>query len=762
MANPTPFTLEDLDKLLENQKVTPVRTVDLTRQGMYGDLIPKLEAERRELEGNVGIGTPFDKTDPYPEVPVSLKDNRPSSKQTLSEIRQEMQSRYDRAVGRDDEVLRLQELKSLDPKQVTPEIEAEMSQLQQSIDQAPTTVTPPEGTRVVIPRPGTAESDMLITFEKAGRDTLRGLAGLYGALNPNMTAEEGQELVAEVRDESTAVNIGAETLQLAAAGFSAAAIVGKGLTKLAVASPKIRNTVAALVGAPAGEATVATTGTGTLTGADEGQGVLEKKLRVLSEGALFGFGVEGLVKGVKTVADISIISRVLQALPAALMGSTKSAEILVGDTIGELVSVAEKAKTPEERARAIQNLRARIAENFELQTGVNYDDYISGRVELPEGSFEPTLGGVSGTKIIEQVEVGLKNKDALVAFSGANQLQEEAIERGAEEIKEQVVPKLAGREIQPSATQRAEQLGDEAMEEVAATVRAPLQPLEAQRAELQNLFDEANNEITERLRQQEPGFESLTSRRENTRAKNASAEDAAEVIKNTYLDARSTKNQNYETYLEDAEEITIPANTFASSLKDAFRPEEIGNLVQMVASDNTATSRTLSQIAEQNSKLTSAIAKEEQLQFDALLEQLPEALRKDKQQLEILREQARANIDIEAVKADIDWQDVKLNNVEGILQSVNSVLNRTENSIQQGGLKLLKDALEGMISTTLQDAPEVLARRNEAIQYFQDFKNIYSNSTAAPTVGQFRFGDKISDQQFAQAANAVGKLLNEA
>jgi hypothetical protein len=426
------------------------------------------------------------------------------------------------------------------------------------------------------------------------------------------------------------------------------------------------------------------------------------------------------------------------------------------------VSIAESAKTPEARAEAIKNLRAKIAENFELQTGVNYDDYISGRVELPEGAFKPTLGGVSGSEILERVESGIAQKEGLVPFSGARQRQAEAVGATAEEIKEEVVPELAGREIQPQARERAEELGTEAMEEVAVTVRAPLQPLEAQRAELQNLFDEASNEITERLRQQEPGFESLTSKGQNTRAKNASAEDAAEVIENTYLDARSTKNQNYETYLKDAEEITIPANTFASSLEDAFRPEEIGNLVQMVASDNRATSRTLSQIAEQNSKLTSAIAKEEQLQFDALLEQLPEALRKDKQQLEILREQARANIDIESVKANIDWQDVKLNNVEGILQSVNEVLNRTQDVAQIGGLKSLKDALEGMISTTLQDAPEVLARRNEAIQYFQDFKNIYSNSTAAPTVGQFRFGDKISDQQFSQAADAVGKLLNEA
>jgi hypothetical protein len=280
--------------------------VDLTRQGMYGDLLSELKNEQIELEGNVGIGTPFDKTDPYPEVPVSLKDNRPTSTQTLRQIRQEMELRYQRARGVGAEARRLQELKSLDPKQVTPELEAEMSQLQQSIDQAPTTVTSPEGTRVVIPRPGTADNDMLITLEMAGRDTLRGLAGLSGALNPNMTAEEGQELIAEIRDESTAVNIGAETLQLAAAGFSGAAIVAKGLTKIAVATPKIRNAVAAIVGAPAGEATVATTGTGTLTGADEGQDVLEKKLRVLSEGALFGFGVEGLVKGVKTVADISI------------------------------------------------------------------------------------------------------------------------------------------------------------------------------------------------------------------------------------------------------------------------------------------------------------------------------------------------------------------------------------------------------------------------------------------------------------------------
>jgi len=427
------------------------------------------------------------------------------------------------------------------------------------------------------------------------------------------------------------------------------------------------------------------------------------------------------------------------------------------------VSIAEGAKTPEARAEAIKNLRAKIAENFELQTGLNYDDYISGKVELPEGSFEPTLGGVSGSAIVERVESGLAQNVGLVPFSGARQRQAESIGETAEQIREEVVPELPRAEVQPAARERAEALGTEAMEEVATTARAPLQPLEAQRAELQNLVSDAEREIQERFAQQEQGFESLTSRRENLRAKNASAEDAAEVIKNTYLDARSTKNQNYETYLEDAEKITIPANTFASSLKDAFRPEEIGNLAQMVASDNRATARTLSQIADQNSKLTSAIAKEEQLQFDALLEQLPEALRKDKQQLEILREQARANIDIEAVKADIDWQDVKLNNVEGILQSVNEVLNRTQLDVAQiGGLKSLKDALEGMIGSTLQGAPEVLARRNEAIQYFQDFKNIYSNSTAAPTVGQFRFGDKISEQQFAQAADAVSGLLNKA
>jgi hypothetical protein len=764
MANQS-FSIADLQNLInqteeenKNKPSAPIRPVPMTRQSMYGD-----PTREQELKSDIA--------DPFQTIEEDLQrrqaeeqglEPQPTTAEQMRQLEQEKELRYQSARGVGAEARRLQELKSLAPAQVTPELDAEMRMLQQRIKEAPTTVTSPEGTRVAIPRPGSADDPMRMVVEKAVRDTARGFAGLYGAVRTDMTAEEGQELVAEVRDESNAVNISAEILQLASAGISGAAIVGKGLTKLAVASPKIRNTVAALVGAPAGEATVATTGTGTLTDSENGQDVLEKKFRVLAEGALFGGVLELGAWGVKTVADISIISRVLQALPSALMGSTKSAEILVGDTIGELVSVAEKAKTPEARAEAIKNLRAKIAENFELQTGVNYDDYISGRVELPEGSFEPTLGGVSGTKIIEQVEVGLGNKDALVAFSGARQRQAEAIKQGAEELKEQVVPELPSTGVQPSATQRAEELGTEAMEEVAATVRAPLQPLEAQRAELQNLVNEAGNEITERLRQQEPGFESLTSRRENTRAKNASAEDAAEVVKTTYLDARSTKNQNYETYLQDAEEITIPANTFASSLKDAFRPEEIGNLVQMVASDNRATSRTLSQIADQNSKLTSAIAKEEQLQFDALLEQLPEALRKDKQQLEILREQARANIDIEAVKADIDWQDVKLNNVEGILQSVNEVLIRTQDVAQIGGLKSLKDALEGMIGEALQDAPEVLARRNEAIQYFQDFKNIYSNSTAAPTVGQFRFGDKISDQQFAQAAEAVGALLNKA
>jgi hypothetical protein len=64
-------------------------------------------------------------------------------------------------------------------------------------------------------------------------------------------------------------------------------------------------------------------------------------------------------------------------------------------------------KPLKQELEAIKNLRAKIAENFELQTGVNYDDYISGRVELPEGAFKPTLGGVSGSKILERVESGI-------------------------------------------------------------------------------------------------------------------------------------------------------------------------------------------------------------------------------------------------------------------------------------------------------------------------------------------------------------------
>jgi len=535
-------------------------------------------------------------------------------------------------------------------------------------------------------------------------------------------------------------------LQLIAGAGTGALGAAKLMDSVLRKTPKAARWVASVVGAPLGEATVATEETGTLFG-DEEDTVLERKLRVLAEGASLGTTLELGGQAIKTVAELSPMARILRSLPVALMGTREGAERLTGDTLANLITRAENATTPEDKVKALESLQGRIAENFEAQTGVNFKDYVEGRVELPKGVFEPTLGGVAGSDILARVERGVSQREGLPEFTGRLQSQKEAMVRDIPRAVEQTVPPSLRVEDE-TTRQAAERLGGEAREEIGAEVTARVDPERAQVANLQRELDDAVAEVDAKFEPEaEATFAGLSRARSNQQVANSAAEEATETVESVYLAGREQKDKLYDDYLSQASEIEIPAEQFETALSGITDPADIADMAKLVASANPSYGQVLRQLANQRRKLNEAIENEV---TKAVGEEATAAQRAS----------ARQDIDIDAIKSDIDYQDVKLSNVEGLLQAVNSVQARTGAEI--GAVNLLKNGLEQTIDNTIGNNQALRASREGAIQYFQNFSDLYKTATGSQIIPNFRFGDKISDQQFAQAQAGLSSVLKDA
>ena len=621
--------------------------------------------------------------------------------------------------------------------------------------------TTEEGTRVLIPTPETADNPLLVMGARAVTEVGRGVASLFGE----------EEAIPQIRDESDVVNIGSEVLQLATGGAGGAVVGAKILGKVLKVAPKAAKWYGALLGAPAGEAVVATEQTGTLTG-DEGDTALDRKMQVLMEGIGFGGILTGAGKVVKSIYDLGPIGRIIRSLPTALVGTRKGAEQLVGDSVADMIIRAERATTPEDKAAALQKIQDRIAKGFEEQTGLNFQDYLDGKVELPD-DFVPTFGGTADLEAIARLERGVAQKEGMPEFSGVWQRQREAMVEGAEQTAESAIP--AGQRLEgETAKEAAERLGTEAREEVGGVVQRRVEEARQEAVEpLETLFANAEREVSEQMGETgEITFAGLSRVVANRQGANNAAQEATNLVQEAYTGQRKVKEGLYDDYNELIADVEVPATSFERDLLDMVDERRIASLSDLVAAGDPKYRKVLEQLAAQRARLANAINKQvrentSRLEAEMIAAKTPEgsevSYKLTDADKKLINDQAAAEIDLDLARAEADFRDVKMNDIEGLLQAVNAVKNNPSASLgERGAMNTLAEGLEGIITRTLGEGSEAMTKRTQAIEYFQQFNDLYKTATGGKMIPNFRFGDKITPQQLAQAQDGLNIILRDA
>ena len=710
---------EEAKKKRESESQQPI---SLTRQALYGDLIEK----EQEVKSDIA--------DPFGFIEEEMGRREPTAPR-MADIEKEKERRYQREV-----------------KKAGGEV-----------------ATTEEGTRVMIPKPGMADDPLTVIGARALSETGRGIASLFGE----------EESIPQIRDESDVVNIGSEAIQLMAGATTGAIGAAKVFKYAMKGAPKAAQFFSAVIGAPVGEALVATEETGTLTG-EEGDTTFDRKLQVLMEGMGFGTILGFGAKTASSIGELTAVSRLIKAVPVALMGTRAGAEKAAGETLADLIARAEGATTPEARAAALERIQANIAENFKKQTGIDFQDYMDGKVDLPEGiTFRPTTGGTADSSIFEAIERGVAQREGMPEFRGRMEEQARAMEAGTEEA---VV-----RELQPAVTaaetpglplmsprEAAESLGEEAGRDIGRVVAGRVEEAREELVEpLETLLQRAERDVGEQFEEgAEATFAGLDRARTNRQGANNAAQEATELVQEAYLGQRTAKADIYDEYGASIADVEVPATSFEKDLLAMVDERRIASIGDIVAGADPKYKAVLNQLAAQRARLANAIAKQQRellakLEGDMITAKTPPGAEKAYQLTDadkkLIQNQASEMLDLDAAMKEADFRDVKLGDVEGLLQAVNSIKNAPNvDAATQGAMNILAQGLEGIVVKTLGEGSEALAKRGEAIKYFQNFNDLYKTATGSRVVPNFRFGDKITNQQLAQAQDGVVTVLRNA
>ena len=717
------MSLQDIEERIKkaeeekkSDKKSTASPVALTRQALYGDLAKK----EQEVKSDIA--------DPFGFIEEEM-GRRKATAPRMQEIEEEKQRRYEREV-----------------EKVGGEV-----------------ATTAEGKRVMIPTPGMADDPLTVMGARALSETARGVASLFGE----------EEAIPQIRDESDLVNIGSEALQLLGGASTGALAGAKLFGKILKNSPKAAQWAAGIIGAPAGEFLVATEETGTLTG-EEGDTTMDRKLQVLMEGMGFGTTLSIAGKSISSVAELTAVSRLIKAVPVALMGTRKGAETAAGETLADLIARAEGATSPEARAAALERIQANIAENFKKQTGIDFQDYMDGKVDLPEGvTFQPTTGGTADSGILEAIERGVAQREGMPEFRGRMEQQAKAMEAGVEEAIEGTLP--AGARVEGETTREAsERLGTEARQEIGGVVAGRVEQARQELIEpLETVLQRAEREVGEQFGEgAEATFAGLDRARTNRQGANNAAQEATDLVQEAYLGQRTAKADMYDDYGVAIADVEVPASSFEIDLLNMVDERRIASIGDIVAGADPKYKAVLNQLAAQRQRLVQAINKQvgekiRKLEAEMVNAKTPSgsetAYKLTDADRKLIQDQVNADIDMDAAMKEADFRNVKLGDVEGLLQAVNSIKNAPNvDAATQGAMNILAQGLEGIVVKTLGEGSEALAKRSEAIKYFQDFNDLYKTATGGKMIPNFRFGDKITNQQLAQAQDGLVTILDGA
>lgn len=784
----------------------------VSRQALYADLLEKeaaLEARIEEAKGlrpagevtegktAEGVDTTF--VDPGVMFELFGADVLPKPQPSkveeleseLAKVRAEKESKYARMV---DGVEEYEKLKDLRARLGEATDEATRSNLQKQINitedilqkKGVRTGITAEGEEVTVQtalptsRPGVIEP----AITKAIANVKRSVESLY------MPSEEAEPLV---MDEDTATNLVAEITPIIASGYGSALVVGKTLIALGKTSSKWQY-LSSLLAPAAGEAAFTTTEE-TATFAEDlfGEGwvssdIETKKMAIIAESLAVDAAMEGVVKSVDLVTRMPVLGGFIKAIPTLIFGGEVSGRKEAGQRILTLLSRAAKGDvTPERELELLQELRAQMSKNFEAQTGVKFDDYLNALEEdakaiakgvspdvvqktgkavqlIPEDKFVPLTADLVDDDVLKRVSAGFEGGAAQPEFLGSRGRQRQAIQEEKERLGESALPPTDEPRTVEEIAEAAEQAGASARLKIKTRIENEVGELNAVEEKAVDDLEKAVDTLRTEV-EVSPAVSGVNV--PTTQAMDRAADDASNVFFGLFKGADNQRKEIYEAYTSQANQMEIPAADYQKFLQTIGGEEEVGNVIQILIKKDPMYGEVLGQLEAQSRKLTQRIneevyeatqniprPKEPRSKNPQAWEEYSAAVEAEKTRiLTYLDENPQA---MQALKDEVGYQEIKLSNVEGLLQGINAEL-RGAQGAESKALGEMSAKLEQFITQRIPAGSDLAKARTEANQYFQAFQGLYKY-IPAESKSPLRYGDDITSVMEQLADVELGSM----
>ena len=525
------------------------------------------------------------------------------------------------------------------------------------------------------------------------------------------------------------VSEGAQLLTGAGVGFKVSNILIRRAPKVyeALAKTTLGRPAKALTqatGAVAGEGAVATAETGTMVEAFGGEDITDTvgaKLQIMME----SFGLSGLgsvaSKTLTKIGELSPVASLLSALPLAIGGTREGAERAISESLENIITREAKGNWPSEEARleALADTKKIMMDNYAAQTGGRNleDDIANGTVVRfggDQAGFPTTLGGISGSETLQEIEQRVAQTSAIPPFRGVQRAREEEFERKTQEVVESALPEREGAPRTRLETQvEAERVGQEAREELATGIESQVAVEQlALKDPLQEQLRIAMQQTSEvRTAAQTAG--DMAGRQQvqnNAVLANDAAEKLAKQVEQTFIAQRKAKNELYETYDQMANTVNVDSGELFTALQTAGDKYNAGDITGIILRD--------------------------QPEYKKILDGLESA-----------------------AENDVPYE-MTLKDLESLVRALRTTRNKGNlNNAQINALGDLDTFYQGQIDAILESTPELKDARQLAEGAHIRFKETFKNSTGSGIADALQFGDKASDIDTAVVSDQVRSKL---
>jgi len=435
---------------------------------------------------------------------------------------------------------------------------------------------------------------------------------------------------------------------------------------------------------------------------------------------------------------------------------------------------------------------------------------------IPEGKFLPLTADLVDQNILKRLGSGIETGEGAPVFIGARERQRAAIEEEKERIGESALPPTEEPRTVEQIAEQAEEAGASSRLKVRTVIENEMGALTKQEQKAADDLEQAVETLRTEV-EVSPAVSGVNV--PTTQAMDRAADDASNLFFGLFKGADNQRKKVYEEYTKQAEAIEIPAEEYRTFLEGIGGEQEVGNVVQILINRNPTYGEVLGQLVRQDQAVMGEVAvqadrrikgaiealdkpvkpvkadivpkkptkpkkdapKAEQTAYNKALKDYEDKLTEynnaveqfklntDQYEKDVLAstDKARASVSVEEAKEAIGFQNIKLSNVEGLLQAINAEL-RYSSGAEKVALQKMSANLEQFITQRIPEGSDLAVARQSANQYFQSFQGLYKYIPEESKTF-LRYGDSleaamenVQDVELGVMQTAFANMLDQA